>query len=311
MASLIGFGAYVPERVLTNTELATSLGCAPEWISEVSGIETRHIAEESQSVVDMAVLAARDCLSEARVEPGEIGLLIVSTGSAERRFPGPAASVGKELGIPGVPCLDLPVASAGSLFGLSLASRLTEAYGRILVVAAEKMSAIAQQKPLDKNIAILFGDGAGACLVTQDSGPLRIIDSLVRSDGSFADDLRLDANGRLTMNGLSVIMQASRKIPNVIQELLKKHGIAAAEAAVFLMHQANQNLIDRVAKALGVPTSRFYSNIARLGNTSSASMLIAAAEYFKENQLRQGDKVVFATFGAGFHWGALLAESTV
>jgi 3-oxoacyl-[acyl-carrier-protein] synthase-3 len=218
--------------------------------------------------------------------------------------------VGKELGIAGVPCLDVPLASAGSLFGLSLASRLTEVYGRILVVAAEKMSAIAKQEPLDKNIAILFGDGAGACLVANDSGPLRIIDSLLRSDGSYAEDLRLDASGRLAMNGLSVIMQASRKIPSVIQELLKKQGTAAADVAAFLMHQANQNLIDRVAKALGVPSNRFYSNIVRLGNTSSASMLIAATEYFEQNKLEPHEKIVFAGFGAGFHWGAALVEST-
>ncbi|HWF45424.1 MAG TPA: ketoacyl-ACP synthase III [Bryobacteraceae bacterium] len=309
MASLAGFGAYVPERRLSNPELAAKLDCTPEWIYEVSGIENRHIAEESQTVEDLALLAARNCLGELNVEPTEIGMLLVSSGSAPRRFPGPAASVGRGLGIPGVPCLDIPVASAGSLFGLALGGRLTEAYGTILVVAAEKMSEIVHREPLDKNVAILFGDGAGACVVNPGSGSLRIVDSVLHSDGAFADDLRLDMNGRLGMNGLTVIMQASRKIPTAIQEVLKKQQTAAADIAVFLMHQANQNLIDRVARALGVPGSRFYSNISHLGNTSSASMLIAAAEYFRQNKLNPGERAVFAAFGAGFHWGALLAES--
>lgn len=309
MASLDGFGAYVPEHRLSNADLASRLDCTPEWIYEVSGIESRRIADESQTVEDLALLAARNCLGELSVDAAEIGMIMVSSGSSAHGFPGPAASVGKALGIPGVPCLDIPVASAGSLFGLALAGRLAETYGTILVVAAEKMSAIVQREPLDKNVAILFGDGAGACLVRPGSGRLRIVDSVLHSDGAFADDLRLNANGRLGMNGLTVIIQASRKIPAVIQELLEKRKTAPADVAVFLMHQANQNLIDRVAKGLGVPGARFYSNIAHLGNTSSASMLIAAAEYFEQNKLDTGERVVFAAFGAGFHWGALLAET--
>lgn len=308
MAALAGFGAYVPERCLSNAELAGRLNCAPEWIYEVSGIESRRIAEESQTVEDLALLAARNCLGELNVEPLEIGMILVSSGSAARRFPGPAASVGKALGIPGVPCLDVPVASAGSLFGLALAGRLSEAYGTILVIAAEKMSEIVQREPLDKNIAILFGDGAGACLVRPGSSGMLIVDSVLHSDGAFADDLRLDANGRLGMNGLTVILQASRKLPAAILEVLTKQKTAVADIAVFLMHQANQNLIDRVAKALGVPGARFYSNIFYLGNTSSASMLIAAAEYFRQSKLKAGERAIFAAFGAGFHWGALLAE---
>ncbi|HEX4229200.1 MAG TPA: ketoacyl-ACP synthase III [Bryobacteraceae bacterium] len=310
MASLAGFGAYVPDRRLSNAELAARLDCTPEWIYEVSGIESRHIAEESQTVEDLALLAAQNCLGELKIESSEIGMILVSSGSAARRFPGPAASVGKALGIPGVPCLDIPVASAGSLFGLALAGRLSEAYGTILLVAAEKMSEISQREPLDKNVAILFGDGAGACLVTPGSKGLCIVDSVLHSDGAFANDLFLDADGRLGMNGLTVIMQASRKIPAAIQEVLKKRKKAAADIAVFLMHQANQNLIDRVAKGLGVPGGRFYSNISHVGNTSSASMLIAAAEYFRLNKLNPGERAVFAAFGAGFHWGALLTESS-
>ncbi|MGC2661642.1 MAG: ketoacyl-ACP synthase III [Bryobacteraceae bacterium] len=309
MASLSGFGLYVPERSMSNAELAATLDCTPEWIYEVSGIEERRVADGSQTVEDLAVLASRDCLSKSNFEPAQIGMVMVSSGSSRRRFPGPAASVGKQLGISGIPCIDIPLASAGSLFGLALASQLTQLYGNVLVVASEKMSEIARREPLDKNVAILFGDGAGACLVSRDSGRLHIVDSVLHSDGAFADDLQLDLPGRLTMNGLTVIMQASRKLPGVIQELLKRQQTHSTQVRAFLMHQANQNLIDRVAKALSVPSSSFFSNIARFGNTSSASMLIAAAEYVEKHAIDPGEKIVFAAFGAGFHWGALLAES--
>jgi 3-oxoacyl-[acyl-carrier-protein] synthase-3 len=235
-------------------------------------------------------------------------MIVLSSGSSERRFPGPASQVGLQLGVPGIPCLDIPIASAGSVFALSLGSRLAPQLGNILVVAAEKMSSIALREPLDRNISILFGDGAGACIVGPNDGPLRVLDSVLHSDGAYREDLCTGFDGRLSMNGLTVIMQAARKLPSTISEVLQKNSLAAAEIVMFFPHQANQNLITRVAKALGVPSERFYSNIARYGNTSSASMLIAACEYFRDTRLAPGEKVCFAGFGAGFHWGALLAE---
>jgi len=156
----------------------------------------------------------------------------------------------------------------------------------------------------DPGTAILFGDGAGACLITPEDGPAQIIDHVLHSDGSFADDLRLDYDAPLAMNGRSVIMQASRKIPAAINEVLAKNAQPASSVEVFLMHQANQNLIDRVARALEVEPSKFFSNIRRYGNTSSASMLIAAAEWWPN--YRPGQIICFAAFGAGFHWGSLL-----
>jgi 3-oxoacyl-[acyl-carrier-protein] synthase III len=160
---------------------------------------------------------------------------------------------------------------------------------------------------MERGIAPLFGDGAGACLIGSD-GLARIIDSAMHSDGSFGDDLRLGFDSPLEMNGRSVILQASRKIPSAISELLERNHRAASEVKIFLMHQANQNLMDRVARALEVDASRFYSNIRRYGNTSSASMLIAAAEWWQKRGSNNHDLICFAAFGAGFHWGALLAE---
>jgi 3-oxoacyl-[acyl-carrier-protein] synthase III len=307
MAFLRAFGGFVPARVLENAELASRLGCEAEWILNVSGIAERRYSETSEGVVEMGLRAAEDCLRRAGVDAASIGCVLVSSGSSPRRFPGPAAEIASRLGIAGIPAIDLPMASAGSLFGIALAADLSRSYGRVLVVASEKMSAVIEGAALDRNTAILFGDGAGACLVDPAEGPARIETWRLHSDGSFAENLRLGFNQALHMDGRTVIMQASRKIPAVIREVLDAGGIAASAVDVFLMHQANQNLILKIAQTLAVAPEKFFSNIARYGNTSSASMLIAAAEWTAQTGFRSGEPVVFAVFGAGFHWGALLA----
>lgn len=306
MAFLREFGAYVPQCILSNADLASRLGVTPEWILDVSGIEERRIAAPEESVAEMGVAAANDCLARAGLTADQLGMIVVASGTHERCFPGPACSIAARLGLKQTPAIDIPMASAGALFGMSLASRLAAIYGHILVVASEKMSSVAMREPLDRNVAILFGDGAGACLLSEDWGPVRIVDSVLHTDGTFAADLRLSHDGWLEMNGRSVIMQASRKIPAGINEILERNRVLASEVEIFLMHQANQNLIDKMARTLHVPTRKFFSNIARYGNTSSASMLIAAAEWWNGNQPEPGADICFAGFGAGFHWGALL-----
>jgi 3-oxoacyl-[acyl-carrier-protein] synthase-3 len=303
VAAIKGFGAYLPSRIVTNAELAARLDCEPGWILDVSGIEERRYASPEETVTSMGVAAAR-----AAMRTEEVGMILVSSGSAERRFPGPAASIAHALGLTGVPAIDIPLASAGGLFGMSLAASLAPIHGNVLVIAAEKMSTIAIREPLERGVAPLFGDGAGACLIGAE-GPVKIIDSVLHSDGAFAEDLRLDFDAPLAMNGRSVILQASRKIPSAIGELLERNGKSASAVKVFVMHQANQNLMDRVAKALAVDASCFYSNIRHYGNTSSASMLIAAAEWWRDPGPNTGDLICFTAFGAGFHWGALLAQA--
>jgi 3-oxoacyl-[acyl-carrier-protein] synthase III len=312
MPVIRAFGSYLPPGILTNAVLGAKLGVTPQWIKEVSGIEERRVAGDSETVIDLAVEAGRDCLTKSGFDQADLGLIIVASGSSERTFPGPAAAVAKQLGVAGIPALDVPIASAGSLFGLALADRLVPRYGATLVIAAEKMSPHSLGEPLDKNVAILFGDGAGACLVTPDdeggSGGLAILYHALHSDGSYADELKLEPPSPVKMNGLQVIMQASRKLPSAIQEVLSAETTSAAQVHTFLLHQANRNLIEKVAKTIGVDPAQFYANIARYGNTSSASMLIAAAEWHGQTELKLGDSVCFAAFGAGFHWGALLAS---
>jgi 3-oxoacyl-[acyl-carrier-protein] synthase-3 len=291
--------------VVANAELAERLGCTTEWIEKVSGIQERRWAAPESTVADMGVAAAEECLRRAGVSANALGMLIVASGSAARGFPGPAAEVAARLGLDSTPAIDLPLASAGSLFGLALAMRLVETHGDVLVVAAEKMSALIDTDP---NTAILFGDGAGAALASARPGRLRMLDAVLHTDGQYREDLAFDGTGPRRMNGLTVILQAARKIPSSITEVLERQNISAQQVAVFLLHQANLNLLTRGAKSLGVGPEKMFANVQRYGNTSSASMLIAASEWSETNP--QPGPVVFSAFGAGFHWGAIVADST-
>jgi 3-oxoacyl-[acyl-carrier-protein] synthase III len=309
MAFLKAFGSWLPERVVTSEEAASWVGTDAQWVKNVSGILERRFAGDGETVADLAARAGADCLERAGALAESVKMLLVSSGSAERQFPGPASAAAQKLGLGDIPAIDLPLASAGSLFAMSLASRLAEQVGEILVIGAEKMSRLVACEPRERGVAVLFGDGAGACLVSPESGMCEVVDSQLGSDGQFSDDLYADAGAPIRMNGRSVILQASRKIPGSIRTVLERHGILPEQVSAYLMHQANQNLIVRIAEALGVPSERFYSNIERYGNTSSASMLIAAAEWCREHTFTPGEPVVFAGFGAGFHWGALLARA--
>ena len=307
MSSLRAFGAYLPTRIVENAELAAETGVDPDWILRASGIQQRRFAAAGESVASLGINAAKDCLENAGAVARDIGLILVSTSSAERRFPGPAAAIGAGLGIPGVPAIDLPIASAGTLFGMAMAAHLAPAYRNVLVIGSEIMSRVVKRHPAHRDTAILFGDGAGACLVSDQPGLAEIRDALLASDGDFADALRLDLDAPMYMDGRTVILQAARKIPRAIVELLERCRVRVADVEVFLVHQANLNLLTRVAQMLAVPESRFFCNVQRYGNTSSASLLIAAAEWWREKSAPLQGPAVFATFGAGLHWGALLA----
>jgi len=304
-AYLNGFGAYLPERVVANAELAERVGKTSEWIESVSGIQERRWARPEETVANMGVAAAEDCLRRAGIGANTLGMLIVSSGSGSRGFPGPAAEVAARLGLDSTPAIDLPIASAGSLFGLALAMGLAETQGDILVVAAEKMSALIENDP---NTAILFGDGAGAGLVSARPGRWRMLDAVLHTDGQSREALAFDGTGSLKMNGLTVILQAARKIPSSITEVLARQNISAQQVTAFLLHQANLNLVTRVAKSLEVAPEKMFTNVQRYGNTSSASMLIAASEWAETNP--GPGPIVFSAFGAGFHWGAIVADST-
>jgi 3-oxoacyl-[acyl-carrier-protein] synthase III len=307
-AYLREFGVHLPSRTVTNAEIAPMVGADEAWLLQMTGIAERRFAAPQDTVAGLGLLAARDCLDRAGMQPREIGFIFAASGSSERRFPGPASSIGAALGIPGVPAIDLPIASAGSLVGIAMASHLTETYGNVLVIGAEIMSRAVQVSPLHRDTAILFGDGAGACIVSPGKGLARIVDSVLHTDGDYAEALQLHLDTPLFMDGRSVILHATRKLPRVIQEVLKRNGRKPEDIGAFLLHQANLNLIAKVAQTLGVPESKFYANVQRYGNTSSASVLIAAAEWRNSGGTFDAP-VVMAVFGAGFNWGSVLLES--
>jgi 3-oxoacyl-[acyl-carrier-protein] synthase-3 len=308
MAYLASIGKYLPERVVSNEEIAPLIGAEPQWIEEMSGIRERRWAQPGESVVDMAVQAGVAALEQSGVRARDLGVVIVSSGSAERRFPGPAAEVQHRLGATDAVAIDVPVASAGSLFALVQAKLWLAEYPRVLVIASEKMSSITMAEPIEKGTAMLFGDGAAAVVLLRDSGKARIVDFHLGSDGSNAGELCLPFNSPVQMNGRAVIMHAARKVPAAIRAVLERKGLEPARVDHFLMHQANANLITKIAQNLGVAPQHFYSNIARYGNTSSASLLIAAAEWEQDFGFEKGAPVVMSAFGAGFHWGAILLE---
>jgi 3-oxoacyl-[acyl-carrier-protein] synthase-3 len=307
MAYLRALGCYLPSRVMENAELAPLVGVDAAWLLRATGIEQRRFAAPEETVVSLGVRAAGDCLRTGGVAAADIGLVIVASGTGEQRFPGPASAIGAALGMQGTPAIDLPMASAGSLFALALAARLCRDYGNVLVVGAEIMSRVVKLDPASRDTAILFGDGAGACLVSAETGFAEVVDSLLCTDGDFRDALSLDLDAPLHMDGRTIIMQAARKLPRVIAKLLERNQRQPGEVGTFVMHQANLNLITRVAQSLAVPEAKFFRNLNRYGNTSSASLLIAATEWWRETGGPLQAPAVFAAFGAGLNWGALLA----
>jgi 3-oxoacyl-[acyl-carrier-protein] synthase-3 len=304
MSYLQAFGHHLPPQIVTNADLETRTGRNAASIEKTSGILERRYAAQNETVADLGLAAANTCLKNANLTANDIGLILFSSGSAERTFPGPASVLSQKLGLTATPAIDIPVASAGSLIALAFAADLAPRYGDVLVIASEIMSR--RISDADPDTAILFGDGAGACLVSPEKGFARIADAALFTDGNYADALQLQHGGSIQMKGLDVIVQASRKIPRSIEDLLTKNKLKPADVAVFLMHQANVNLIRKVATALSVPEDRFFRNIDRYGNTSSASLLIAASEWHAANPTAPTSPIVFAAFGAGFNWGALL-----
>src|SRR5580704_4665656 len=210
MAYLRAFGCYVPSRVITNAEIAPMVGADEAWLLQMTGIAERRFASPHQTVAELGLFAAKDCLARAGMAAQQIGFVLVASGSSERRFPGPASTIGAALGIPGIPAIDLPIASAGSLVGIAMASHLTAAYGNVLVIGAEIMSRAIQVSPLHRDTAILFGDGAGACIASAGKGLARIVDSVLHTDGDYAESLQLPLDTPLFMDGRSVILHATR-----------------------------------------------------------------------------------------------------
>ena len=308
MTSILGFGHYVPEGKITNEMLEEEFGLEPGWIVSMSGIKERRAAAPEETVDVLAHRAALDCLDRAGLQPSDLGGIIVGTGTPSRQFPGVSAGLQRKLGAQNIPAFDIHLASVGGLFALAAAVDLCPRYGPILAVGAERMTEIMAREPRAKETAILFGDGAGACVVSPGEGSLEVVDIRVQSDATFAEALHMDFGGTLHMEGRTVILQANRKLQAAVSSLLEKHRLTAADVDLFIFHQANLNLLRQVGRALQIPEEKVFVNLDRYGNTSAASLFIAASEAQEAGRIVPGATVVMAAFGAGMSWGAALLK---
>jgi 3-oxoacyl-[acyl-carrier-protein] synthase III len=327
---LTGFGAALPEREVSNAELAPQLGVTPEWIEANSGIQARRWVRAEQSASQLATAAVQDAVQDAGLTEAELDYLIGGTLSPDYQVPGIAPLVQRSLpGCRAVPAVDLRVGCAAMLYSLQLASGLlaTGAARHLACFGAEAQSKGLDISPRSAELSMLFGDGAGAVVVSREPKivglSLRLLDVLIATDGSFAEDLCVRAPGTANgahwcaenpalqygaINGRTVILQAVRKLGEAALEITARNNLAMAQIDLIVPHQANLNLLQALGKRLAVPLERMVINLDRYGNTSGASVFLALHQAYSDRRLRAGAYVLLLAFGAGFTWGAALCQ---
>lgn len=331
---LTGFGAALPAREVTNVELAPQLGVTPEWIEANSGIRTRRWVNANQSTSELAADAVEAALHDAGLGADQLDYLIGGTLSPDYQVPGIAPLVQRRLaGCRQVPALDVRAGCAAILYSLQVAQGLLAAGAaqHVACFGTEAQSKGLDIQPRAAELSMLFGDGAGAVIVSRAPKPdglsLRLLDVLIATDGSFAEDLCVRAPGTAngarwfdetqslfgTMNGRTVILQAVRKLSEAAQEITARNGLTLEQIDVVVPHQANLNLLHALGKRLAISTERIVVNVDRYGNTSGASAFLALQQAQAEKRFHAGAYVLVLAFGAGFTWGAALcqAESAV
>lgn len=306
-----GTGHCVPQRIVTNDELAQRVDTSDEWITSRTGIRRRHHLT-GESSVQMCVAAARAALEKAQAAPGEIGCCIVATFTPEHLVPCTACMIQKELGLPeDIPCFDLNAACTGFLFALHTAECLLNASERKfgLVIGAEALSRVLNWE--DRSTCILFGDGAGAAVVECREG----WPSIGAVMGSRGDDALLHVAGPgsgqkslISMDGNKVFRFAVETVPKCIDQVLNKHKLTAEEVDFFVFHQANERIIDLVVRKYGIPAEKYHKNLAEYGNTSAASIPLVLSELEEQGKAGPGSRVLAVGFGGGLTWGGALIE---
>jgi len=326
---IAGTGSYVPDRVVTNDELAKLMDTSDEWIRERSGIRERRFAAEDQSTADLALFAARNAMDAAGWEPGDLDFIVFATISPDYYFPGNGVLLQAALDTPQIGALDVRNQCTGFVYALAAADGFVRMglYNKVLVVGAEIQSAGLDLTTKGRDTAVLFGDGAGAvCLeAVEDETGGRILDHHLHSDGNHADDLAILApssrcrpfvtskmieEGKTSpqMNGREVYRHAVLRFPQVIKAILEANGYSADDVDMVVPHQANLRIIEAVRKRLGLPEEKVYTNVQRFGNTTAASIPLALDEAVRAERIRRGDLVCLAAFGSGFTWGASLVR---
>lgn len=322
-AQITGWGMAVPEKVMTNDDLARIVDTSDEWIVSHTGIKQRHIAGERDTTLSLALRAAQEALLVAGIVPNQLGLVIVATVTPEHLFPSTASLLQDALGAAYAGAFDLSAGCSGFIYALSMAADAIRSGSaeHVLVVGAETLSRIVDWS--DRNTCVLFGDGAGAVVVSACAEQCGVMASVLGSDGSGGDLLIVPAGGSrrplspeviehreqfMRMNGREVYRFASTVMPRATEAVLQKAGWQPQDLTLVIPHQANDRIIAAAIKRLGLPADRFVVNIARYGNTSSASIPIALCEAIAEGRVNAGDRLVLVGFGAGLTWAALALE---
>jgi len=319
-----GIGTYQPKKVLTNADLAKMVDTSDEWIVTRTGIQERRIAEDNETTSLMGVQAAKVALERAQISKDEIDLLIVATLSPDMIFPATACLIQQQLGLRKIPCFDLQAACTGFIYALEVASKMMQAgnYKNTLIVGSEKMSSVLNWH--DRSTCVLFGDGAGAVVLSKiDTPNVGIIDSILASDGSQAEILCQPAGGSacpptlesiqegkhfLKMNGREIFKYAVRLMEQVSLQILEKNQLSPQDIDIVIPHQANIRIINALASRLNIPMEKFIINLSQVGNTSAASIPLALNEAFEQNKLHKNKYILLVAFGGGLTWGASLLK---
>jgi 3-oxoacyl-[acyl-carrier-protein] synthase-3 len=317
-ARVIGTGGYLPARVVDNHELALTLDTSDQWIVERTGIRQRHIAAEGEWTSDLATAAAGAALDQAGLAPGQIDLIVLATSTPDHTFPACAAAVQRKLGAHGAAAFDLQAVCSGFVFALATADSFIRAgqYQTTLVIGAETFSRLLDWS--DRSTCVLFGDGAGAVVLRAEEGAGSaadhgILGTTLGTDGRHYDHLWVDGGpsstqttGHLRMNGREVFRHAIQTLSSASREVLSRAGLEIADVDWLVPHQANQRILDGVAKRLGLPPSRVLVTVDRHANTSAASIPLALADAVAAGRIEDEQLLVLNAMGGGFSWGAAL-----
>ena len=325
---IIGLGKYVPENVVTNADLSKMIDTSDEWITERTGIkERRHIKKgDGNTTATMALKATKIALVRANMAAEHLDLILFSTLSPDYYFPGSGVVLQDLLGIPACPAMDIRNQCSGFIYALSTADQFikTGMYKNVLVVGAENHSGGLDMTSRGRGVSVIFGDGAGAAILTRETNMERgILSSHIYSEGSYAKELSLigpstkrwvpeiisandpdDLSYYPYMNGQVVFKHAVVRFSEVINEGLQKNNWQASDIDMLVPHQANLRISQFIQKKFGLSDDQVYNNIMRYGNTTAASIPIALTEAWEEGKIEEGSKVVLAAFGSGFTWGS-------
>jgi len=320
---ILSIGSYLPARILTNEDLERMVETSDEWIVERTGIKERHIAAPEEATSDLAYNASLRAIEKAGITPEQIDGIIVATASPDYLFPATACILQAKLGAKNAMCFDIEAACPGFVYALEIARGLLSLpnYRYILIVGAETLSRLVDFT--DRNTCVLFGDGAGAAIVTKDDSESDVLASYLKGNGEVHELLKLPAGAArkpaseetvrmrehyIKMQGREVFKYAVTGMQEAAEKVLERAGLTATDIDWLVPHQANIRIIDATRERLRIPWDKVYVNIEKTGNTSAASIPIALAEMDERGLLERGQRVLLVSFGAGFIYGAILLK---